>query len=70
MVLISTQLGKLDASHGSLFFNNDNTFLYKENQEFNIFGLARNVNNIKFEDKLYYIVSRNNDTPIFLLKDE
>ena len=66
---ISTHLGKLDASHGTLLLNNKKGFFNEvENQQFDISGPARDIQKIIINDSIYYIISRNNDTPIFLKK--
>ncbi|ULC59060.1 VCBS repeat-containing protein [Flaviramulus sp. BrNp1-15] len=68
---ISTHLGKLDASHGSLLLNDKEGFFHEiENQQFDISGPARNIEKIEINDNIYFIVSRNNDTPIFLKKSK
>ncbi len=64
---ISTQLGKLDASHGQILLNNKNGFFdVKPNQDLNIYGESRNIEKIKIKDDLFYIFSINNDTPIII----
>ena len=64
---INTQLGKLDASHGLILLNNKNGFFYESlGQDFNIPGEAKNIKTIKIKGELFYIISINNDTPVFL----
>ncbi len=64
---INTQLGKLDASHGLILLNDKKGF-FKESldQDFNIPGEAKNIKTIKIKGELFYIISINNDTPVFL----
>ena len=35
-------------------------------QDFNISGEARNIETLKIKEELFYVISINNDTPIFL----
>jgi len=66
---ISTQLGKLDASHGTLLINDQQGFFKAhDNQGFDISGPARDIEKIQIGDDLYYIISMNNDVPVFLKK--
>jgi len=66
---ISTQLGRLDASHGVLLLNNRNGFFEQQsNQGFNVAGPARKIGKITIHDDVYYIVTLNNAKPIFLRK--
>ena len=64
---ISTQLGKLDASHGQILLNNKKGFFEMiSSQNFNVNGESRNIEKIKIKDDLFYVFSMNNDTPIFV----
>ena len=64
---INTQLGKLDASHGLILLNDKKGFFHESlPQDFNISGEARNIENIKIKGELFYIISINNDIPVFL----
>jgi hypothetical protein len=64
---INTQLGKLDASHGLILLNNKNGFFYESlGQGFNIPGEAKNIKTIKIKGELFYVISINNNTPVFL----
>lgn len=66
---ISTQLGKLDASHGSILLNNkEGFFTLLKNQDFDVSGSARDIQKINFDDETYYIIAINNGTPVFLKK--
>jgi hypothetical protein len=66
---ISTQLGRLDASHGVILLNDSNGFFEQySNQNFNIAGPARKIGKITIQDNVYYIVTINNGRPIFLKK--
>jgi len=64
---INTQLGKLDASHGIILLNNKIGF-FDENldQDFNISGEARNIEKLLINNELFYVISINNDVPIFI----
>ncbi len=66
---INTQLGRLDASYGQLLLNNKNGFFYMENPNLEISGQSEHIAKVKIKNKNYYIISRNNDTPIFLSKN-
>ncbi len=67
---ISTQLGRLDASHGVLLLNDQSGF-FKERriQNFNVAGAARDIKKISINGADYYVVSLNNDRPLFLKKN-
>jgi len=66
---ISTQLGRLDASHGVLLLN-DRAGFFKEvkNQKFNISGPARDIKKVILGGAVYYLVAINNDKPVFIKK--
>ncbi|NER14642.1 hypothetical protein GWK08_14395 [Leptobacterium flavescens] len=64
---ISTQLGRLDALHGLLLLNDRNGFFTEgKNQLFDIPGPARDIEKIMIDDTAYYIISINNNSPVFL----
>ncbi|SHG49887.1 VCBS repeat-containing protein [Flagellimonas flava] len=65
---ISTQLGRLDALHG-LYLKNDGNgnLLWKEN--LNISGAARKIEQLTIKGKPHFVVTRNNDFPVFLVKN-
>ena len=66
---ISTQLGRLDASHGVLLLNDQaGYFKSTSNQKFNIAGPARDIGKIIIRGNTYYVVTINNNRPIFLKK--
>jgi len=68
---ISTQLGRLDAFHGLILLNDKKGgFTWAQNQDFDISGPARSINKIIINKKEYYIVGRNNDAPLFLIKKD
>ena len=68
---ISTQLGRLDASHGSLLLNDKEGFFeLARDQEFDIAGPVRSINKIKISNKTHYLIGINNNAPIFLIKNE
>ena len=68
---ISTQLGRLDGSHG-VFLKNDKKggFITLSNQNYDINGASRSIQKIKIIDQIFYIVGRNNNTPLFLKKEK
>lgn len=66
---ISTQLGRMDASHGVILHNDKKAhFQWAKNQEFNIPGAARNVQKISIKGVDHYIIGINNNVPVFLAK--
>ncbi|MEQ9424631.1 MAG: VCBS repeat-containing protein [Cyclobacteriaceae bacterium] len=66
---ISTQLGRLDASHGTLLLNDQKGFFRtQKQQQFDIAGPARDIEQIEISDEDYIIVTINNDQPVFLKK--
>lgn len=68
---ISTQLGKLDASHGNILLNDKHGFFTIQlNQKYDVPGPARDIQKIKLSSDIYYIVSINNNSPIFLKKNK
>jgi hypothetical protein len=68
---ISTQLGRLDASHG-LILRNDTQggFEWSADQGFDIRGPARSIGKIKVDENEHYIIGINNKVPVFLVKEE
>jgi len=68
---ISTQLGRLDGSHG-VFLKNDKMggFNTLSNQNYDINGASRSIQKIKIKDQIFYIIGRNNNTPLFLKKEK
>lgn len=67
---ISTQLGRLDGSHGVLLKNNQQGgFTTLSNQDYDISGASRSIKKIKIADSIYYVVGRNNETPLFLKQE-
>lgn len=64
---ISTQLSRLDASHGVLLLNDTRgNFIQPKGQNFDISGAARNIEKLQYQGDSYLIITRNNDQPIFL----
>jgi hypothetical protein len=64
---ISTQLGRLDASHGILLENDENGNLHW-GKSLGISGAARRIGKLMVNGKPNYIITMNNDAPIFLIK--
>jgi hypothetical protein len=68
---ISTQLGRLDASHGTLLLNDKlGFFKVAKDQKFDIAGPARSINKITINNKAHYLIGINNKAPIFLIQNE
>ncbi len=68
---ISTQLGRLDASHGLLLLNDNHGYFNVSNDpSFDISGPARAIDKVHIGKEPYYIITRNNNTPIFLKKND
>jgi uncharacterized membrane protein YciS (DUF1049 family) len=66
---ISTQLGRLDASHGLVLQSDEHGAIYwKEN--LNISGAARSIEKIKRNGNEELIITLNNDSPVFLIKKQ
>jgi len=66
---ISTQLGRLDASHGFLLQNDEHGNLsWKQN--LGISGAARKIEKITINGKEEFIITMNNDAPTFLVKKQ
>ena len=64
---ISTQLSRLDASHGTLLLNDpDKGFIEVDNRFFDIPGACRDIEILEYQGEKYLIVARNNDQPVFL----
>ena len=67
---ISTQLGRMDASHGLILQNDGNGgFFWARNQAFEVSGSARSISKIKIGQNEQYIIGMNNDMPVFLTKE-
>lgn len=67
---ISTQLGRLDAQHGTLLLNDQKGFFTVKKESLNIKGACRNIEKMTIKGKETYIITRNNDTPIFIQKND
>ena len=68
---ISTQLGRLDASHGLLLLNDANGFFTAETLgSVGIDGACRSIEQLTINNTKHYVIGRNNDTPLFLIKEE
>ncbi len=68
---ISTQLGRLDGSHGVLLLNDKNGYFQAVNErELEGGGPGRSVQKLQLNQQMYYVIGRNNETPIFLKKTE
>ncbi len=65
---ISTQLGRMDASHGILLSFNSNGFDWQEDIPIQISGPARSIKKATINNKEHYIIGINDDQPLFLEK--
>lgn len=66
---ISTQLGRLDASHGLLLQNDaQGNITWKQN--LSVSGPARKIEKITRNGNEEFIITLNNDSPIFLIKKQ
>ncbi len=66
---ISTQLGSMDASHGVILQNDKNNgFIWVNDDTYKVSGPARNLTNIRIQNREYYIIGVNNETPAFIPK--
>ena len=64
---ISTQLGSMDASHGVILMNDGaGGFYWAGNQDFSVSGPSRNINQIRINNKGYYIIGINNSSPVLI----
>jgi hypothetical protein len=60
---VSTQLSKLDASHGEVLLNNQKgSFSFADNLNFDIQGVVQSLRKIKIQNKTHLLVGRNNDS--------
>ena len=68
---ISTQSGRLDAFHGTLLINDQKeVFTLKTDPSFDISGQARDIKKLLINGTEYFIISINNNTPVFLKYNE
>ena len=68
---VSTQLSKLDASHGELFLNDQQgNFLFESEANFQIQGVVQVLKKIQIKNRNYLLVGRNNDSIIGCHLDE
>jgi len=64
---ISTQLSRLDASHGLLLINDKKGFFTIDTETYlNIPGKSRDIAEISIQEKKYLIITLNNAPPLFL----
>lgn len=68
---ISTQLGRLDGSHGVLLLNDKNGYFQAVNEpQIDASGPGRSIQELRLDKQLYYVIGRNNESPIFLKKTQ
>ncbi|GGD52978.1 hypothetical protein GCM10011361_19540 [Muriicola marianensis] len=64
---ISTQLGRMDASHGIILLNDQKgNFQWRPAPEIDISGPARSITKIKINGTDHFLIGINNDHPVFL----
>ena len=67
---ISTQLGRMDASHGLILYPSTNdVFKTQDYNYLGVSGAARSIEKIKIKNKENYVISRNNDSLFFVSKE-
>lgn len=65
-VEINSQLGRLDAFHGLILLNDKKGFFtIKKERSFDISGSARDIEKININGMEYYIITINNNSPVF-----
>ena len=66
---ISTQLGRLDAFQGLVLLNDgEGSFYWGKSQVPAFPGAGRTLDTLQIQEKKYYIMGRNNNTPLFISK--
>ena len=65
---ISTQLGRMDASHGVLLSFTSDGPIWNENVSIDISGPARSIEKATINNKEHYIIGINDSKPLFLEK--
>ena len=64
---LSTQLSRLDASHGTLLTKGQNgSFRMVKDRDFYINGAVRSIKKIAMNDGLYWLIAINNNQPVFI----
>lgn len=67
---ISTQLSRLDASRGTLLLNDGKgNFTEKKDEKYTLSGACRTIEKLTIKADNYLIITRNNNTPLFLKKN-
>ena len=67
---ISTQLGRLDALHGLVLYNDGSGNFVDNFEHLEIDGQVNAIAPLKIADKEGYLIGRNDDQPIFLIKKD
>lgn len=66
---VNTQLGRMDALHGLILYNDKKgDFQWERNQNFDVSGPARMIQKITINGIEHFIVAMNNNAPVFLMK--
>ena len=67
---ISTQLGRLDALHGLVLYNDGRGNFDQKTQHLQVDGQVNAIQKLKTKQNTGYIIGRNDDTPVFLIKKD
>ncbi len=61
----------MDAFNGLVLLNRgDGSFSWSQGTNPTLEGAGRSLDTIQIQNKKYYIMGRNNDSPLFIAKDE
>jgi hypothetical protein len=64
---VSTQLGRMDALHGAVLWNDGHAnFTPRTESEIPILGACRQIEKIILKDQASWIITRNNEKPLFI----
>ncbi|MEM1258963.1 MAG: hypothetical protein AAGH81_10555, partial [Bacteroidota bacterium] len=66
---ISTQLGRLDAFHGMVLYN-DGKGTFENIEHLKVDGQVNAIEPITIRNKKGYLIGRNDDSPVFLTKND
>ncbi len=67
---VSTQLGRMDAFHGLVLLNaGSGSFTWSNKKSPILSGAGRKLDTLRLQKKKYYIMGRNNASPLFISKD-
>ena len=67
---VSTQLGRMDAFHGLVLLNaGSGSFTWSTKKSPTLSGAGRKLDTLRLQKKKYYIMGRNNASPLFISRD-